>query len=402
MESLWRNRPFLRLWLASVVSGFGSRITATALPLTAAITLDATPGQMAMLVIAGQLPDLLFGLLAGSWIDRGRHRSWLVGSNLGQGLLLTIIPLAAIAGALTLPILLVVTFLCGTLAIFSVVASVAVLPTVVRREQLVDANSKLALSGSVVSLAGPGAAGVLIQLVSAPKAILVDAVSFLVSAFSVRSIGSREATPSRQSLWRDVQDGLREMIATPVLRALTISSAVFAIGLSINATILMLYLTRSLGLNPGTIGLYLAAGGIGTLIGSVLAQRVAGAIGTGRSIIGGTAVESIAAFAIPLAIVFPYPLPLLIAGQLVNGIGFSVYSVNHIALRQRIVEPHLLGRITAGRRFVTFALAPLGAVLGAWIGATFGLPVAMVSSGVFFVLGTLVMWRSPVRAIREA
>lgn len=381
-----------------MISALGSKVTNTAVPLAAAVNLGASPPQMGALVIAGQLPDVLFGLLAGSWIDRGRHRLFLAGSDAGRALLLAVIPVAALLGMLNLAVLLAVSFLAGVLTVFSSVASVAVLPSIVRGDQIVEANAKLSVTGSVVSLAGPGLAGGLIQLVSAPKAILFDAISNAASALSLRRVGVSGRLPGEnRSLIRDIKEGLRELIATPVLRALTISSAVFAVGLAMSSTILMLYLTRELGLSPATIGIYLATGGAGTLLGSVVAKRVSARIGMGPAIIGGTLIEAVAAIAIPLSALLSDPVPALIAGQVLNGIGISVYSINHVSLRQKTVKPEFLGRITAGRRFLTFSVAPAGAVLGGWIGEVFGLTMAMVGSAVMLFAGTLVMWASPVR-----
>jgi MFS family permease len=399
MESLWLNSAFLRLCLARTISALGSKVTATALPLTAAVTLQATPGQMAMLVIAGQLPDVIFGLLAGSWVDRGRHRQFLIGTDLGQALLLAIIPAAAILGVLNLQVLLAVAFLTGSLSLLSGIASVAVLPSVVRGDQLVDANAKLTAAGTVASLAGPGFAGALIQLLSAPKAILVDSISYIVSAFSLRGIGGKVVHPAaaRSTMLSDIREGLRELIATPLLRALTLSSAIFAAGLAMQATVLMLFLTRSLHMGPTSIGIFLAASGLGAFGGSLIAGRVSQRVGVGYSIIGGTLIESIAAIAIPLSVAIPNPIPLLIAGQILNGVGISVYSINHISLRQSAVQPRLLGRITAGRRFVTFCIAPVGAIIGGWIGATYGLAPALSGAAFLFFAGTAIMWLSPVR-----
>lgn len=400
MDSLWRNRQFLRLWFANAISALGSKVTSTALPLTAAIALHASPGQMAILVIAGQLPDVLFGLPAGSWVDRGRHRQFLFGSDLGRALLMGCIPLAAFVGVLSMPLLLAVAFLSGVLGIFSSVASVAVLPSVVRRDQLIEANAKLSVTNAMISLAGPGFAGALIQLVSAPKAILLDAISYMASALTIRNVGSTQRRASKDtSLIRDIRDGLRDLVATPVLRALTISSAVFAVGLSMQATVLMLFLTRSLGLNAATIGIYLATGGVGTLIGSTIAGRLSRRWGIGSAIIGGTLVEAIAAIAIPISTLVPQPVVILIAGQVLNGVGLSVYSINHVSLRQQIVRPDYLGRITAGRRFLTFCVAPVGAVAGGWIGETYGLVAALASAAIMFFAGTIVMWASPVRSV---
>jgi MFS family permease len=398
LDSLWRNHQFLRLWFSSVISALGSKVTSTALPLTAAVTLGASPPQMAALVIAGQLPDVLFGLPAGSWIDRGHHRLFLAGSEASRALLLAAIPITAFFGLLSLPVLMAVAFLAGVTTVFSSVASVAVLPSIVRSDQIVEANARLSVAGSVVSLAGPGLAGALIQLVSAPKAILFDALSNVASALSLRGVGVSGRLPgAKRSLARDIKEGLRELIATPVLRALTISSAVFAVGLAMNSTILMLYLTRELALSPATIGICLAVGGAGTLLGSAVAKRVSNRVGMGRAIIGGTLIEAIAAIVIPLSVFLANPVPALIAGQLLNGIGISVYSINHVSLRQKTVRPEFLGRITAGRRFLTFSVAPAGAALGGWIGQLFGLTAAMAGSAVMLLAGTLVMWASPVR-----
>lgn len=401
LNKLWRNHRFVRLCIANAISTLGSKITTTALPLTAAITLAASPQQMAMLVIAGQLPDLLFGLLAGTWIDRGRHRQFLIGSDIGRAMTLGCIPLCAFFGLLNLQVLLAVAFISGSLTVFASVASVAVLPSVVRADQLVAANAQMSTASTIATLIGPGVAGLAIQLVSAPKAILLDALSYLASARTLRGIGTAASTRTtrRTSTRQELRDGLRELIATPVLRSLTLSSAVFAVGLTMQATVLMLFLTRSLGLTPATIGIVLTAGGVGALLGAQLASRVSSRIGIGVAIIGGTMLEAIAAFAIPLSIVAPAPVVLLILGQIANGVGLSIYSVNQISLRQQIVRPEFLGRVTANRRFLTFCLAPVGAVLAGWIGSTVGFAAALVGAAIMYVAGTIIMWASPVRRV---
>jgi predicted MFS family arabinose efflux permease len=189
-------------------------------------------------------------------------------------------------------------------------------------------------------------------------------------------------------------------VATPILRALTISSAIFAMGLSMQATVLILYFTTDLGLNPAAIGVVLAFGGAGTLLGSLVAGRVSNRLGAGPSIIGGTLIEAIAAFAIPASLLVGQPIVALCAAQLVNGIGFSIYSVNHLSLRQRIVNPRMLGRITAGRRFLTFSVAPVGAILGGWLGEQSGLVAPLAGAAFLLMVGALVMWASPVRMVR--
>lgn len=400
--NLWRNREFVRLWIARAVSAMGSRATATAIPLTATLVLDVTPGQMAALVIAGQLPDVLFGLVAGAWVDRRRRASMLAGTELGRAAVLALVPLAALLGVLSLPLLCVVAFGSGVLGLVFSIASVAILPAVVPRAQIVDANARLSMSDAVIGVIAPGLGGGLIQLVGAPKAILAQSGSALVSGLSLRGVGG--ATPEagdrtrRGSFWRDVRDGLHLNLASPILRALTIASAVFAVGLTMQATVTVLFLTRTLGLSPAAIGLIAVAGGIGSVIGATLASRVSARIGAGRAIIGGTLVEVVAAAVVPAAGMVPFAMPLLLAGGLVNGIGLSVYAVNNVSLRQRIVEPAFLGRITSARRFVTFCLGPLGAVLGGWLGSAIGLGPTLVAASGVLAFGVVVMWLSPIRS----
>lgn len=400
--SLWRNPAFVRLWIARSISKLGSRVTATAIPLTAALALAATPGQMAALVIAGQLPDILFGLVAGAWVDRHRRGSLLAGAELGRAVVLGVVPLAAIFGILTFPLLWVVAFASGVLGLVFSIASVAILPAVVSRAQIVDANARLSMSDVVLGVIAPGIGGGLIQLVGAPKAILAQAGSSLVSSLALRGVVRQDTGPRpparRGDLWHDIRDGLRLTVATPILRALTIASAIFAVGLAMQSTVTILYLTRGLGLSPAAIGVVTACGGIGSVVGAAVASRVA--VRIGGAILGGTLLEVVAALAVPLASVFPYTLALLFGSQLVNGFGLSVYAVNNVSLRQRIVEPEFLGRITSARRFLTFCVAPLGAVAGGWLGSAIGLGPTLVVAAVVLAAGVAVMWWSPIRTAR--
>ena len=402
LPSLWRNPGFVRLWIARAVSTLGSRVTATAIPLTAALALDATPGQMAALVIAGQLPDILFGLLTGAWVDRHRRGSLLAGAELGRAVVLGLVPLGAILGVLTFPLLWVVAFASGVLGLVFSIASVAILPAVVSRAQIVDANARLSMSDAVVGVVGPGLSGGLIQLIGAPKAILAGSGSAFVSSMALRGVArpdTGERAPGRRGdLWRDIRDGLRLTVATPILRALTIASAIFVVGLAMQATVTILYLTRALGLSPAAIGLVTACGGIGSVAGAALASRIAERSGIGRAIIGGTLLEVVAALAVPVAGVAPFTMALLFGGQLVNGFGLSVYAVNNVSLRQQIVEPEFLGRITSARRFLTFCVAPAGALLGGWLGGAIGLGPTLLVAAVVLGLGVAVMWWSPIRS----
>lgn len=399
--SLWHNPAFVRLWIAKTVSGIGSSITATAIPLTAALVLEATPAQMAALVFAGQLPDLLFGLIAGAWVDRVRRRPILVGTDLGRALLLAVIPAAVFLDALSMPLLWLVAFGSAALTLFFTLASVAILPTIVREKQLVAANSKLHMSEAVLSLAGPGAAGALEQILTSPKAIIVDVASYLVSALSLGSVGTREAKPVARpsgpaTIWHEIREGLHELVRTPLLRALAISMGLIVVGGAMVATVNVLFLTRTLGLSPLQIVVAAAAGGAGTLVGAATADRVAARLTLGGAVVFGGFLQAVALALTPVAAYIVFPLPWLMGLSAATGVGYSVLSINQISLRQRITPNHLLGRVTAARRFLIFCMAPFGAAAGGWLGTTVGYEAAIVAgAGVTFVAAWY-MWRSPI------
>ncbi len=402
--SLWRNRSFMRLWVAQVVSPAGSRISDLALPLTAVLVLGATPAQMGALGVVGAMPNLIFGLFAGVWVDRVRRRPILIGADLGRALLLGSIPAAALLGHLTLAHVYIVGFATGILSILFTIASVAVLPSVVRKDQLVEANSKLALSDSVLSIAGPSAAGVIIQLLSAPKAIVVDAVSYVLSALSLRGVGTAEKPPSREqrgSIWAEIGEGVRELVRTPLLRSLTLSGTIGTFGLAMQGTVLLIFLTRELGLAPAAIGLVFGIGGVGSLVGAVLASRLARLVGTGPAVILGQGLWTIGALLPPLTGLAGLNLVPLIAGQLSASIGATTWSVNQMSLRQHLTPVRLLGRVTAARRFLLFSAAPVGSALGGFLGGAIGVRATLAAGAAGVVVALLLIFFSPVRGVRD-
>jgi MFS family permease len=402
--SLWRNHSFLRLWFAQVVSNAGSNITKLALPLIAVLSLGATPAQMGLLAAAGSLPNLIFSLFAGVWVDRTRRRPVLIWADLGRALLLGSIPVATALGRLTLTQLYLIAFASGTLGVFFIVASTAVLPSVVSREQLVEANSKLALGDSVLAIAGPSAAGGLIQLLSAPKAIIVDAFSYALSALSLRGVRVVEQPPSRtqrRSIWVEIAEGMRELMRTPLLRALMISGLAGTLGLSAQGAVWMLFLVRQLGLNPAVIGLIAATGGGASLVGALLASRIARLAGTGRAVVAGQGLWAIGAL-VPAAAGLGGPaIAPLIIGQITTGIGATIWSVNQMSLRQHLTDLSLLGRVTAARRFLILGAAPLGATLGGLLGSVLGLRMTLLVGAIGPILALLLVICSPVRDIRD-
>ncbi|MFN8492243.1 MAG: MFS transporter [Caldilineaceae bacterium] len=403
---LAHNGDFLKLWSAQTISAIGSKVTFLALPLTAALVLHATPGEMGYLAAAGSLPALLFGLLAGVWVDRQPRRPLLVLADAGHGLLLLLIPLAAWVGLLQMRLLYGIIFLNGALNLLFDAAYHAYLPSLVQREQLVEANSKLAISRSAAEIAGPSLAGWLIQVATAPMAILVDALSFLLSGLFLSRIRQPEPAPIQGEaggpMWHEMSAGLRLLLNDHTLRAITASTATVSFFNAALEAIYLLYMTQHLKLGAGLIGFIFGAGSIGFLVGALLPNRVVRRWGLGPTMLAGLLLLALADFILPLATgSLPFVVALLIAGQVCFGFGLTFYQVSQISLRQAMTPDHLLGRMNATLDFVVAGLIPLGALLGGLAGERLGLrPTLFIAAG-GELLAVLWLLFSPVRSLRE-
>ena len=400
---LWRHADFKRLWAAHSASLFGSEITALALPLMAVLLLDASPGQMGILAAAGTAPFLLCSLLAGVWVDRRRRRPVLVGADLARAGLLLSMPLAAWIGMLRIEQLYLVTFVVGIFSVFFDVADYAYVPSLVGRESVVEANSKLQVSYSAAEAGGPGVAGLLVQFISAPGAIAVDAVSFLVSAVLLRRIESPEspvATKASRSLRHDVESGLRALLGHRLLRPIVLASITDSIFLKGIAAIFVLYTTRELQISPITLGVILAIGGIGAIPGALLSASAARRFGVGPTIIGGWLIGAATWLLIPLA-TGPLAVPVLAASMLLGGIAGTIVNVQQWSLRQLVTPDELQGRVTASHRFLVYGAYPLGALLGGWLGTELGLRPAIALCALGALGAPLWVAFSPLRRLRE-
>lgn len=401
---LWRQPDFLKLWAGQTVSLFGSQITPIALPLLAALTLGATPAEMAFLRTAQYVPALLIGLFAGVWIDRLRRRPVLIGADLGSAAVLLALPLAIAFGLLRMELLYTVAFLLGVLSVFFGVAYAAFLPTVVGRESLVEGNSKLAASSAVARIAGPGLAGVLVQTLTAPVAIAIDGLSFLVAALALGRIRALEPSPTRverRNVWREIAEGLRMLGRDPYLRAFTASSATLDIFWNALFAVYFLYVTRTLALPPGAIGLIFGLGSAGALLGSLLAGWIARHAGIGTAIIGAQIVVGLGSLLIGLSVWLPASaLLLLVAAELVQSCASTIYGINRGSLTQAITPDRLLGRVSGSGRFVGLGVAALGTALGGMLGERIGVPATIVVGSCGGVLAFLWLLFSPVRTLR--
>ena len=414
--SLWRNRAFTRLWVAHVTSGAGTAITNVALPLAAVLVLGATPTEMGLLAAAGSLPNLLFGLVAGVWIDRVHRKPILIWADIGRSLLLVTIPVAAWLSQLSFLHIWVVTFAAGTLTVFFQIAAISVLPALVEKRQLVEANSKLSTSEAVISIAGPAAAGGLVQLFSAPRVILIDAVSYLLSAFALGGLAEQEPPAPRnrvdseepdtgfrsavESIGPEVWEGVLELFRTPLLRTLTITSSLGMLAGSISAAVQMLFLVNQLDFTPSIIGIVAACGGIGSLAGAMLAGNAARLLQAGKTLILGKLLWIVGTLLLATADLTGYEMVSAGIARALVGLGSTLYFVNQLSLRQAITSVRLLGRVTAARRFVLFGVATVGAFCGGALGESIGLRATLLVGSAALALELALLLLPTIRQAR--
>ena len=401
--SLWRNGDFLRLWSAQTISQVGSQITALALPLAAILVLDATAFEVAALTAVEWTPWLLFSLPAGAWVDRLPRRKVLVVTDLGRAATLVSIPLAYALDALTLGQLYAVGFLTGVLTVFFEVAYVAYLPSLVERRRLAEGNAKLETTRSAAQLGGPGIAGLLVQLFSAPVAILADGVSFVASALFLARIRGREEVRERVAdsrLRTEVLEGIRFVLGHPYMRPSMAFVATSNFFYNVMFSILLVYAVRSLDLDAATIGIVFTLGNIGVLLGALVATRVGALLGVGRTIVLTAFMLGWPTLLIPAAPA-DLAIPVFVAVFAVIGFSGVVTNVVGVSLFQATTPDRLQGRATASRRLVNFGAVPLGSLAGGGLAATIGLRETLWVGAVGATLAFLPVLFSPIRHVRE-
>lgn len=404
-DGLWRHPDFLRLWLAQGISDFGSYITLLALPLTAAILLDATPMQMGVLTAIEVLPFALFSLHAGVLIDRARRMPLMLGRDLLCAAALLVVPLAAWGDWLSMPVLWAVGFVCLTGEVIGGSAHQSYVATLIGKGRLVEAHSKFMTTGSTAQVCAPGLAGMLIHWLTAPVAILFDAVSFLVSAFILTRIRAVEPAPRPRaasvSVWHEIKEGLRLVRDLPVLRAFAIQTALWQLLNHMLAAALVLFATRELGLDAARMGAAYMLGGAGSLLAALSAERLGTWRGVGPMVGWGfvaTALAWLGFAAIPAGSAAPMLWFSLCQGLF--GFGTTLFSIHYLAARAAITPDALLGRMIATMRFLTVAPAPFGALAGGVLATALGLRGAIATIGLFaIVLAWHALKRSPARLL---
>lgn len=405
-DGLWRHPDFMRLWAGETLSLFGSQITFLALPLTAVGVLNASPIEMGILGAVEFAPFLLLSLFAGVWVDRLRRKPILIIADIGRALCLLSIPLAYVMGFLRMEYLYVVALLTGVLTVFFDVAYMAYLPSLVERDQLVEGNGKLEISRSVAQIAGPGLGGTLVQILTAPIAILADAFSFLVSAFFVGLIRRAEPikakTTERPNVWLEIGEGLRVVLGNPLLRSIAGCTSTSNLFSNITLAVFTIYVVRELKIEPALLGFIFAVGSIGALIGAFLAGWTARRLGVGSTIVWSAFIFGVGGLFTPLASGSLWvAVPLLIAAQFIVSIANPIYNITQVSLRQAITPHRLQGRMNASMRFLVWGTMPIGSLIGGGLGEVIGLRATLFVGAIGMFLSFLWVLFSPVRTLRE-
>jgi MFS family permease len=401
--SLWRQPDFLKFWLGQSTAQVGQQVAQVAIPLLATLTLHATPGQMGLLLAAETLPFALFGLPAGVLVDRSLRRPILVGADALRALLLSLLPVVALAGRLDMAVLCAAAFGLGAAAVFFDVAYQSYLPTLVERRHLVDGNGKLESARAIAQIGGPGLGGALLQWVSAPFALALTGLSFAVSASSLLLVKKveivRVATGPRPAMGAQVREGLRAVLHDPLLRPIAIANAWLNLCGSALLAVFAIYLVRDLHLAPAAYGLVMAMGAPGALLGAMAAGPAARRFRPGPAIVGAGILMATALASLPFA-VGPYAIASLVGIQFLEGLFTNVYNVNHIALRQAITPDALLGRVNASMRWLVWGTMPIGALLGGWAGDRLGVAPTLTLAALAHLATIPVLWFSPLRHLQ--
>jgi predicted MFS family arabinose efflux permease len=400
---LWRDRRFLNFWSAQTVSELGDRISELALPLIAVTVLDATPEQVGLLTAAVWLPNLV-SLVIGSWVDqRPDKRRLMIFADLARLVVLLTLPIAYWLGVMSLVQLYAVAILAGTAQVVFSTSYSSFFVRLVRREQFLEANSKLSSTRSLASMIGPAIGGALVQFVSAPVAVIADALSFLFSAVQLNRLEVEEIVPDAagESLFQRAWSGMRYLLEHPYLRASLACATTLNFFTFIGSTLVILFASRDLGLSPGTIGLALGVGASGGLFGATQAGRIARWIGIGPLI-------AIASVTLPLALTIiafasgPVWLRAIEFGaaEFVFAVSVMCFDVPLMSLQASVIADTMRSRVTGAFSTVNFGVRPLGAVLGGLLGGWIGPRETLLVSGIGGALSVLWLIGSPIIRVR--
>jgi predicted MFS family arabinose efflux permease len=401
-ELLRSNRPFRAYWTGQTISLFGDQIALLAIPLLAVLTLHADAQQMGLLAAVELAPSLFFAVHLGAWADRRRsRRAILIAADLGRAALLLGLPLAAIFGLLTMPLLYIVAFATGTLGVFFMVAEQTVFVSLVKPKEYIEANSLLIGSRSVSLVGGKTLGGLLVAVLTAPVAIAVDGVTFLVSAFFVRRAEVPEP-PVASADSGGLAAGVRFIRRTPLLQASLLGTATFNLFNTAFWALIVLFATSELGLGSGAIGIALGVGAVGSILGSACAKRLNARIGLGNALILSFVLAPLPLVLVPIASGPPaLSMVLLTLAEFGSGVGVMVLEVGLFSMQAAVIPDELRSRVWGAILFVNWGIRPIGALGGGLLAGAVGLRPTMWIAAIGGMAGVLWLLPSRMSKVRD-
>lgn len=400
--SAWASRRFRWLWTGSTLSMFGAEIGELAIPLLALGSLSASAGGLSAIRTAQFLPFVIATLPLGVLVDHSRRRPLMIGADLGRFLAVGAIPVAVWTGRASVPLVCALMLVAGTLTVLFHTADFALLPRVVSRQQLTDANAKLSATGSAAEISGRGLGGLLVQAVTAPVAVLANAVGYLGSAVSLSRVTVQEPPPATRTggRWSAVTAGLRIALGHRVLRGFLGGATTFNLGFEVYFLGLMLYLVDDLHVAAGLVGLVMVCGGGGSLVGSWFGPRLSRRFRYGRVLVGTLAMGNTAPLGAALApLTRGHEVVVLAVVGAVMGVGIGISNAHVVTVRQLVAPPEAMGRLNAAYRFVSWGAIPVGAALAGVAASAFGAWGGMVLGAGIIATATLWVALSPVRSL---
>ncbi|MFT7837037.1 MFS transporter [Saccharothrix sp. BKS2] len=414
--SLFQQANFRNLWFGQTLSLFAAEITAGVIPLLAALTLNASVLEMGVLSAVSFLPYLVISLFAGVWLDRLPKRPVIVAADLARGVLLLLVPLAAVLDLLSMPFLLVIAVLIGVGTVIADIGSASFLPSVVGRRDLVDGNGKLEISNNASRMAGEAVGGVLVQVLTAPFALLFNTVAYAASAVFTQRIrvdpdvepevdedDEEQPDARKPDFWREVGEGLRFVFGNPIVRTLAITALLFNLFTFFIEPVFLIFITRTLALEPIYIGLILSSSGVGGVVGAMISGRVSRKLPLGTLLVVTQVLAGAASLLIPVATLVPKPaaVVLIIVMHFVDAVMVIVYNVNQRSYRSAVTPDALQGRMNASIRMIVMGVCPLGALLGGVVGNALSATTALIIGSVGILSSGVYIAFTRIRSVKE-
>ncbi|MFL5930273.1 MAG: MFS transporter [Gaiellaceae bacterium] len=399
---LRENQTFRRFFAAHTISLVGDQVALIALPLTAVLVLDAGAAEMGLLTAAGLFPYLLFSLHAGAWVDRrGERRQKMIAADVGRALVVASVPIAYALDVLRIGQLFVTEFLVGSLAVVFSVSNPTLFISVVPREGYVEGQSLLNGTRAFSFVAGPTIGGLLVQAVTAPVALVLDACSYVFSALFLRSISPEE--PATEEAERGhVVAGLRFIARSPVMRSSLAATATVNFFNFVFWALFVLYVTRELDVPAGTLGLILGAGAVGGVIGSLVTGRISRRIGLGPAYVVGCVLFPLPLLLVPLASGPRWVVVLMLfLAEFWSGVGVMMLDISAGSIFAALIPDRLRSRVSGAYSFVNYGVRPLGSLAGGVLGSTIGLQPTLWIGAIGALAGVLWLLPSPIPRLRD-